>query len=216
MINAVSTSQNDYSLIVTSENSKEATNGEQKRPDEENLGYKLSLSDENWKTLGKKGNQELSEDDQRKVEELRKIDKRVHTHEQAHLSAAGGYVRGGGAQYDYVTGPDGNKYANAGHVNLDTSREKTPEATIRKANIIQKAALAPADPSPADKQIAANAAKMALDAQQELVEEQKAKMKSSETTKTTKSAKTPETQETPETPETPDAPQVATVSESSG
>ncbi|MDR2595094.1 MAG: hypothetical protein LBC87_10035 [Fibromonadaceae bacterium] len=211
MINAVSNS-NGYSLIVTAENSKNAATGElgeQKRPDE-NLGYNLSLSDENWKTLGKKGEQELSEEDLRMVEELKKIDKKVHIHEQAHLSAAGGYARGG-AHYDYVRGPDGNKYANSGHVNLDTSREKTPEATIRKANIIQKAALAPADPSPADKQIAANAAKMAVDAQQELAEEQKAKLKSSETTKsvkTEKSAKTPET-------ETPDAPQVA-VSESSG
>jgi hypothetical protein len=205
MISAVSTSKNDYSLIVTAENSNDAVKGEFERPDiepkrsnEEDLGYKLTLSDENWKTLGKKQEQELNEDDLRKVEELKKIDKRVHTHEQAHLSAAGGYARGG-AHYDYVRGPDGNKYANSGHVSLDTSREKTPEATIKKANIIQKAALAPADPSPADKQIAANAAKMAADAEQELAEEQKAKLKGSEAPP----------------PDTPDASQVATVSESS-
>ena len=169
MINGVSTSQNDYSLIATTnaEKSKDAINEEQERSDEEKFGYKLSLSDENWKTLGKK--QELSEEDQRKVEELKKIDKRVHVHEQAHLSAAGSYARGG-ANYDYVTGPDGNKYANAGHVNLDTGKEKTPEATIQKANVIQKAALAPADPSPADKQIAVNAAKMAEDARKEISE----------------------------------------------
>ena len=213
MINAVSISQNSYSLNVTAENSKDAAVkgsngelGEQKRSDEENLGYSLSLSDENWKALGnKKGEQELSEEELRMVEELKKIDKRVHTHEQAHLSAAGGYARGG-AHYDYVRGPDGNKYANSGHVNLDTSREKTPEATIRKANIIQKAALAPADPSPADKQIAANATKMATDAQKELAEEKMSELKNSETSKT---------QETPETPDTPDAPQVAAaVSES--
>jgi len=201
MISGVSSSQNDYSLIaVGAERSKNAINGEPKRPNEEDLGYKLSLSDENWKTFGKKQEQELSEDDLRKIEELKKIDKNVHVHEQAHLSAAGGYARGG-AHYDYVRGPDGNKYANSGHVSLDTSREKTPEATIKKANIIQKAALAPADPSPADKQIAANAAKMAADAAQELAED-KAKMKGSETTKTT------------ETPDTPEASEVATVSES--
>ncbi len=226
MINGVSTSKNDYSLIVTTENSKDAAKGElerpdeQKRSDEENLGYKLTLSDENWKTFGKKkesGDEKLNEDDLRKVEELKKIDKRVHTHEQAHLSAAGGYARGG-ATYDYVTGPDGNKYANAGHVNIDTSKERTPEATIRKANIVQKAALAPADPSPADKQIAAYAAKMAMEAEQELAEKQKAKLKSSETTETTettKKTKTPETSDTPDTPDTPDAPQVA-VNESTG
>ncbi|MCL1956430.1 MAG: hypothetical protein FWF63_03825 [Fibromonadales bacterium] len=170
MINGVSGSQNGYPLVTGAEKSKNAINGESESPNEEDLGYKLSLSDKNWKTLGKK--EELSEEDLRKVEELKKIDKRVHTHEQAHLSAAGSYASGG-ASYDYVTGPDGNRYANSGHVNIDTSREKTPEATIIKANIIQKAALAPADPSPADRQIAANAVKMAMDAQKEIAEKKK-------------------------------------------
>jgi hypothetical protein len=179
MINGVSSSQNDYQLIANGvEKGKNATNGESAGSNEKNLGYKLSLSDENWEILGSKNekskeedkdNDELSEEELREIEELKKIDKKVHTHEQAHLSAAGGYARGG-ANYDYVTGPDGNRYANAGHVNLDTGKEKTPEATIRKANVIQKAALAPADPSPADKQIAANAAKMASDAQKEIAE----------------------------------------------
>jgi len=174
MINAVSSSQNDYYLAATgakksenAENAKNTGSSESERSDEEDLGYKLSLSDEGWNSFGKKD--ELSEEDQRKVEELKKIDKRVHTHEQAHLSAAGGYARGG-ANYDYVTGPDGKRYANSGHVNLDTGKERTPEATIRKANIIQKAALAPADPSPADKEIAANASKMAQEAQKELAQ----------------------------------------------
>jgi len=171
MINAVSSSQNDYFLVATGvKNNKNTGNGESERSEEEEKGYKLSFSDEGWKSFGKK--EELSEDDKRKVEELKKIDKRVHTHEQAHLSAAGGYARGG-ANYDYVTGPDGNRYANAGHVNIDTSKEKTPEATLRKASIVQKAALAPADPSPADKEIAANAAKMATEAQKEIAEKRK-------------------------------------------
>jgi len=173
MINGVSNLQNDYPLVAKGvENSKNAINGES-GSDEGNLGYKLSLSDENWKSLGG-GGDELSEEDRRKVEELKKIDKKVHTHEQAHLSAAGSYARGG-ANYDYVTGPDGKRYANSGHVNLDTGREKTPEATIIKANIIQKAALAPADPSPADKQIAANAAKMAIEAQKEIAQKSSGK-----------------------------------------
>ena len=182
MISGVSSSQNEYSLIATGEKKSEnAINGEFENSNEENLGYKLFLSDENWKILGNKDEKskekgELSEEDKRKVEELKKIDKRVHAHEQAHLSAASSYARGG-ANYDYVTGPDGNRYANSGHVNLDTGREKTPEATIRKANIIQKAALAPADPSPADREIAANAAKMAIDAQKELAEKKMPQLK---------------------------------------
>jgi len=172
MISAVSSPQNDNFLtVIGTKKSENADNGEFERSNEGNLGYKLHLSDENWKALGDKG-KELNEEDQRKVEELKKIDKRVHIHEQAHLSAAGGYARGG-ANYDYVTGPDGNRYANGGHVNLDTSREKTPEATLAKAKIIQKAALAPADPSPADKEIAASAVKMALEAQKEIAEKGK-------------------------------------------
>ncbi|MCL2281748.1 MAG: hypothetical protein FWC26_00340, partial [Fibromonadales bacterium] len=118
-------------------------------------GYELSLTEDGWKALGE-GKKELSEREQKQVEELKKIDRKVKVHEQAHLSAAGGYARGG-ANYDYVTGPDGKRYANAGHVNLDTGPERTPEATIRKAETIRKAALAPADPSPSDRQIAADA-----------------------------------------------------------
>jgi len=149
-------------------------------------GYELSLTDEGWKILDEKSEQkekkasgkkeaagegELNEEEQRKVDELEKIDKKVKVHEQAHVSAAGGYARGG-ANYNYVTGPDGKRYASGGHVNLDTSPEKTPEATIRKADVIRKAALAPADPSPADRQIAADAAKMAQNAQRELAARQ--------------------------------------------
>ena len=148
-------------------------------------GYNLSFSDEAWELLGSSkakdekdeengkkerdlsGKEELSEEDKRKVKELEKIDRHVHVHEEAHLNAAGGYARGG-ANYDYVTGPDGKRYANAGHVNLDTGPEREPEATIRKADIIRRAALAPADPSPSDRQIAADAVKMGQKAQTEL------------------------------------------------
>ena len=116
------------------------------------------------------GEKELSPDDERKVQELRKIDQKVHVHEQAHLSAAAGYARGG-AQYEYASGPDGNRYAVAGHVSMDTSRESSPEKTLQKANTVRKAALAPADPSSADRQIAASMGKMAEEARAELSRE---------------------------------------------
>jgi len=163
--------------ILTQKNQAEVANPENNPEDEENSkGYKLSLSEKGWdvfdeKEKDKTGQKELSEEEQRKIDELEKIDRKVRTHEQAHLSAAGGYARGG-ANYNYVTGPDGKRYANEGHVNIDTSPENTPEATIRKAEIVRKAALAPADPSPSDRQIAADAAKMAQNAQRELATEQ--------------------------------------------
>jgi len=124
-------------------------------------------SKENGEQAASSAEKELSPDDERKVEELRKIDQKVHVHEQAHLSAAAGYARGG-AQFEYASGPDGNRYAVAGHVNMDTSRESSPEKTLQKANTVRKAALAPADPSSADRQIAASMGKMAEEARAEL------------------------------------------------
>jgi len=183
MVNGIKNPQNEFFVAETDAGVKrDSSDSQNSSKAQENAdGYELSLSDEGWKALDKddkgyenekkerdiSGREKLSEEDQRKVDELEKIDKNVHVHEQAHLNAAGGYAKGG-ASYDYVTGPDGKRYANSGHVNIDTSPERTPEATIRKADIVRKAALAPADPSPSDRQIAADAAKMKLDAQKDL------------------------------------------------
>nr|AGS52464.1 hypothetical protein [uncultured bacterium contig00103] len=171
--------------------------GQQKEKKE---AYELYLSEEGWKILGDdkpekpqdaektpvgatiavapdgeeeeniSETEELSEEEQRQLDELKRADKKVRAHEQAHVNAAGGYARGG-ANYDYVTGPDGKRYASSGHVNLDVSPEKKPEETVKKAEVIKRAALAPTDPSPSDRQIAANAQKMAADAQRELAVE---------------------------------------------
>ena len=93
----------------------------------------------------------------------------MRAHEAAHLAAAGGLARG--VNFSYVTGPDGQQYAVAGEVHLDVSPESgDPEATIRKAEQIRAAANAPANPSGQDRQVAAQAAQMALAAQQELAE----------------------------------------------
>jgi hypothetical protein len=56
------------------------------------------------------GNRELSEEEQEVVAELKKRDREVREHEQAHLASAGQYARGG-AQFEYQTGPDGHRYA---------------------------------------------------------------------------------------------------------
>jgi hypothetical protein len=180
MVNSIYNSQNEFSVAQINGNTEFRQVLPMDSAQENSIGYRLSLSDTGWEVLGEKdseksgekkrdssGREELGEEEKRKLEELKKIDKEVRTHEQAHLNAAGGHARGG-ANYNYVTGPDGKRYANSGHVNLDTSRERTPEATIRKAEIIHKAALAPADPSPSDRQIASEAIKMKTDAQREL------------------------------------------------
>ncbi|MCG8653471.1 MAG: hypothetical protein MI861_26770 [Pirellulales bacterium] len=102
---------------------------------------------------------ELTPEEQEVVQELAARDREVRAHEQAHLAAAGPYARGG-PSYSFQTGPDGRNYAIGGEVQIDTSPvEGDPEATIRKAQIVRAAALAPAEPSSQDRAVAAAAAK---------------------------------------------------------
>ena len=105
----------------------------------------------------------LTPEEQREVEKLRAIDRKVKAHEMAHLAAAGPYARG--VYFSYVRGPDGVLYAVAGEVKLDVSKvPNDPDATIKKAEIIERAALAPADPSPQDYAVAAKARAMKMQA----------------------------------------------------
>lgn len=126
-----------------------------------------------FRTLSQGGEKErLSADQQRRVEQLQERDREVRAHEAAHLSAAGGYATGG-AQFSYSRGPDGRLYAIGGEVGIDTARvPDDPQATIAKAETIQRAALAPADPSEQDQHVAAQAATMATQARQELARQQ--------------------------------------------
>ena len=111
---------------------------------------------------------ELSAEAQRRVTELKQVDQRVRTHEAAHMAAGGGLVQGG-ASYSYTRGPDGKAYAVAGEVSIDASAvPDDPAATLRKAQRIVAAALAPADPSPQDRKVAAAAGAMAAEAASEL------------------------------------------------
>lgn len=111
---------------------------------------------------------ELSPEAQKKVAELAQADQQVRAHEAAHMAAGGGLVRGG-ASYSYQRGPDGKNYAVAGEVSLDASEvPNNPSATLQKAQQIRAAALAPADPSPQDRKVAAEAGAMAMRAAQEL------------------------------------------------
>lgn len=113
----------------------------------------------------------LTEEEQKQVDELKARDAEVKAHEQAHIAAGGSYVRGG-ASYDYQTGPDGKKYAVGGEVSIDTSPvEGDPQATINKAQVILKAALAPAEPSRQDKSVASQARQMMASARKELMAE---------------------------------------------
>ena len=114
--------------------------------------------------------QSFTSQEQAELNQLKQRDQEVRAHEQAHKSAGGRYVRGG-ARYDYQTGPDGRQYAVGGEVSIDTSEAATPQATMAKAQTIRRAALAPAQPSGADRQVAAKASQMEAEARAELARE---------------------------------------------
>lgn len=117
-------------------------------------------------------NEELSQEERQTVSRLQKRDMEVKAHEAAHMAAGSGLA--GSAAYQYTVGPDGKRYVTGGEVPIDVSGEKTPQATIRKMQQVRRAALAPAQPSGADRAVAAQATKTEQMARMELSQEMKA------------------------------------------
>jgi hypothetical protein len=117
-----------------------------------------------------KDEKNLAEEEKRQADKLKKTDQEVRAHEKAHMAAGSGLVMGG-ANYEYERGPDGKMYAVGGEVKIDTSKERDPEATIRKMQKVKRAALAPAQPSGQDRSVAAKASQVETEARIELQKE---------------------------------------------
>ncbi len=126
---------------------------------------KVTLSQEARKSSG----EPLDEAEKKELDDLKMRDKEVRRHEQAHQAAAGRYAQGG-ASFKYQVGPNGNRYAVGGEVQIDVGKGRTPEETIQKAKVIRQAALAPAEPSAQDRRVAQKAAAMERSAQKEIAE----------------------------------------------
>ena len=147
------------SLSLASNASK---TGETENEEEENTTGQTGSNQ-----TGPKTDLELSEEERRILNELRARDAEVRAHEQAHLSAAGPYANGA-PKFEFQTGPDGRQYAVGGEVSIDASPVPgDPEATVRKAQAVKRAALAPSDPSAQDRAVAAQAAQLEVQARQE-------------------------------------------------
>ncbi len=102
------------------------------------------------------------------VERLSIIDATVRSHEHAHLVLLGPYARAG-PQYSYIILPDGKRFAVGGSVSVDLKPVPgNPEASIRKAKAVQRAAHAPMQPSSADMHVAAEACRLEMQAKREL------------------------------------------------
>ena len=116
------------------------------------------------------GKTEATPEESRELQELKRTDREVRTHEQAHKAAGGAHA--GSIHLEYTVGPDGKRYASSGEVSIDVSEVPgDPEATLRKMEVVQRAANAPAEPSGADRQVAAQAASTASRARAELATE---------------------------------------------
>lgn len=131
---------------------------------------KTTTNDKSYPISKPATTEKQKDDDQRKrVEELKRIDERVRTHEAAHAAAAGGLAQG--TSFTTTTGPDGKQYATGGEVRIDISPiSGNPRATIAKMQVVRRAALAPVDPSGQDRAVAAAAAAAESQARAELTE----------------------------------------------
>lgn len=112
-------------------------------------------------------NQQKMDMEQMKIiQKLKMRDTEVRQHENSHKAAGGPYA--GSPTYTYQKGPDGRMYAVGGEVSIDTSPiPGKPKETVKKAEIVKRAALAPAQPSNEDLQVAAKASQMKMKAKME-------------------------------------------------
>jgi len=117
----------------------------------------------------------LNEAEEKQVQDLKERDREVRAHEQAHARVGGAYASA--PSYTFQQGPDGKRYAIGGEVQIDTAKERTPEATIRKMQIVIRAATAPAEPSSQDLKVAQQARSQLADAQAELRAQQAQELK---------------------------------------
>jgi hypothetical protein len=105
--------------------------------------------------------------EQQQIQQLSARDREVRNHERAHAAVGGQYA--GAPRYQYERGPDGVNYAVSGEVSISAGPVNgDPQATIDKAQVIRRAALAPAEPSAQDRSVAAQATQMESEARVEL------------------------------------------------
>lgn len=161
-----------YSDFGISKDSSTEQNIQKSNSDNSNLSSSNSNLNSNSEQNSKKLNPNiLTPEEERVVRDLDARDAEVRAHEAAHMAAGAGLTTG--ATYSYQRGPDNKMYAISGEVGIDTSEGNTAQETLKKAQQIKRAALAPAQPSPADLQVAATATTMEIDAKIEIQKEQR-------------------------------------------
>jgi hypothetical protein len=101
------------------------------------------------------------------LEKFRERDAEVRAKERTHQQLAGPYA--GNSQFDYQTGPDGQRYAVSGSTAVDVEPvANNPEATLHKMEVVQQAAGAPANAADGNRQLALLTAQRAGQARAQL------------------------------------------------
>ncbi|MEO0443815.1 MAG: putative metalloprotease CJM1_0395 family protein [Pseudomonadota bacterium] len=175
--NSVKTISSEHSSSVlkplqqAKEGAKTTTDAQatQAQSAQEKLSEPPTSREDNQKNRAEQRQEQI---EQQQIQQLSARDREVRNHEQAHAAAGGQYA--GAPRYQYERGPDGVNYAVAGEVSISTSPVSgDPQATIQKAQVIRRAALAPAEPSPQDRAVAAEATQMEAQARVALAEQQR-------------------------------------------
>jgi SprA-related family len=109
----------------------------------------------------------LSDAEQAELNSLKARDNKLRQHEQAHVAASAG-LNVSKAAFTYQRGPDGVQYAVAGDVRIDASPGNNAKDSLARGELIVDVALAPADPTPGDRSVAAVGRNMAQQASAEL------------------------------------------------
>lgn len=103
--------------------------------------------------------------------EARLRDGEVRHHERSHARTLGPYATTP-IMYDTARGPDGEVVATGGKIGVDLDPVPgDPEATLSKARVVLSAAHAPGSPSAADMRVAADAYRLAQQAQDDISNE---------------------------------------------
>lgn len=126
--------------------------------------------------------EELSTDDKQEIREMQSRDLEVRNHEQAHISASG-RIATSAPIYKYEKGPDGKMYVTEGSVRFSMPPSNSPEEKLQLAQQLRRMALAPANPSSKDRQVAAKASQKISNAQKEVREEARKELENKNSTK---------------------------------
>lgn len=167
--------QSDLNQTTINENAQDSSGeGKQEQREQQDSAQIQSEQDnkdtnnETNKATAPTNEQSLPPEILQQISELKKRDQEVRAHETAHAAVGGNTT--GAPSFTYEQGPDGRRYAVSGEVSVDLSPVAgDPQATIAKMQKVHAAALAPANPSAQDKQVASAAIKTIASAQTELL-----------------------------------------------